>query len=78
MRTPSAARSTNAAMNYTPVQVKVREATNKSESWAASGTLMNEIAKATFSYEEFPEVRARSQRRRPRAADVGGTAGASA
>ena len=42
-------------MNYTEIEVKVREATNK-EAWGASSALMTEIAKATYSYDHLPEV----------------------
>ena len=44
-------------MNYTEVEAKVREATND-ETWGPHGTLMQEIAKFTFTYEHFPEVMA--------------------
>lgn len=57
-------------MNYSPIEVKVREATNGEEPWGPHGSLMAEIAKvstagecgltcflqSTFSYEEFPEA----------------------
>jgi hypothetical protein len=42
-------------MNYTEVEAKVREATND-ETWGPHGSLMQEIAKFTFTYEHFPEV----------------------
>jgi hypothetical protein len=42
-------------MNYTEVEVKVREATNE-EAWGPHGTLMQEIAQYTFTYEHFSEV----------------------
>lgn len=42
-------------MNYTEVEAKVREATND-ETWGPHGSLMQEIAKYTFTYEHFPEV----------------------
>uniref|UniRef100_A0A8B9L050 Clathrin interactor 1a n=1 Tax=Astyanax mexicanus TaxID=7994 RepID=A0A8B9L050_ASTMX len=46
---------TNVVMNYTEMESKVREATND-DPWGPSGQLMGEIAKATFMYEQFPEV----------------------
>ena len=42
-------------MNYTELEAKVREATND-ETWGPHGSLMQEIAKFTFTYEHFPEV----------------------
>ncbi|XP_037835162.1 clathrin interactor 1-like isoform X2 [Kryptolebias marmoratus] len=42
-------------MNYSEIESKVREATND-DPWGPSGQLMGEIAKATFMYEQFPEV----------------------
>ena len=42
-------------MNYTEVEAKVREATND-ESWGPSGTLMQQLAQYTFSYEHYAEV----------------------
>lgn len=42
-------------MNYTETEAKVREATND-EGWGPSGTLMQDIAQCTFTYELFPEV----------------------
>ena len=42
-------------MNYSEVEAKVREATND-EPWGAPGTLMQELAKFTFTYEHYPEV----------------------
>lgn len=42
-------------MNYSEVESKVREATNDDQ-WGPHGSLMNEIAKYTFMYENFPEV----------------------
>ena len=44
-------------MNYSEVEAKVREATND-DTWGPHGTLMNEIAKYTFTYESYPEVMA--------------------
>ena len=32
-------------MNYSPIEVKVREATNGDEQWGPHGTVMAEIAK---------------------------------
>jgi len=46
---------TNVVMNYTEIEAKVREATND-EAWGPTGYLMQEIAHATFTYEQFPEV----------------------
>ncbi|XP_056898593.1 clathrin interactor 1a isoform X1 [Takifugu flavidus] len=48
-------KATNVVMNYSEVESKVREATND-EPWGPSGQLMSEISKATFMYEQFPEV----------------------
>ncbi|KAM3867367.1 clathrin interactor 1a [Diretmus argenteus] len=48
-------KATNVVMNYSEVESKVREATND-DSWGPSGQLMGEIARATFMYEQFPEV----------------------
>ena len=42
-------------MNYTDVETKVREATNE-DAWGPHGSLMQEIATYTFTYEHFPEV----------------------
>ncbi|KAJ3587746.1 hypothetical protein NHX12_011343 [Muraenolepis orangiensis] len=42
-------------MNYSEVESKVREATND-DAWGPSGQLMADIARATFMYEQFPEV----------------------
>ncbi|XP_034634869.1 clathrin interactor 1 isoform X2 [Trachemys scripta elegans] len=42
-------------MNYSDIESKVREATND-DPWGPSGQLMGEIAKATFMYEQFPEL----------------------
>ncbi|NXH14378.1 EPN4 protein, partial [Bucco capensis] len=47
--------STNVVMNYSEIESKVREATND-DPWGPSGQLMGEIAKATFMYEQFPEL----------------------
>jgi len=44
-------------MNYSEVEAKVREATND-DTWGPHGSLMNEIAKYTFTYESYPEVMA--------------------
>ena len=46
---------TNVVMNYTEVEAKVREATND-DAWGPHGSLMQEIAQYTFTYEHFPEV----------------------
>ncbi|BDD64213.1 hypothetical protein MAP00_009053 [Monascus purpureus] len=45
----------NAVMNYTDMEVKVREATNN-EPWGASSTLMQEIANGTHSYQLLNEI----------------------
>jgi epsin len=45
----------NLVMNYTEIEAKVLEATNN-DAWGASGTLMADIAKSTYNYEEFEEV----------------------
>lgn len=42
-------------MNYTDVEVKVREATNE-EAWGPHGSLMQEIAQFTYTYEHYTEV----------------------
>lgn len=42
-------------MNYSEVESKVREATND-DSWGPHGSLMQEIARYTYTYEHFPEV----------------------
>ncbi len=36
-------------MNYSPIEVKVREATNGDEQWGPHGTLMAEIAKVSVN-----------------------------
>ncbi|XP_076061272.1 clathrin interactor lqfR isoform X2 [Oratosquilla oratoria] len=46
---------TNMVMNYTEVEAKVREATND-EAWGPTGPQMQELAQATFYFEQFPEV----------------------
>uniref|UniRef100_A0A3P8SW50 Clathrin interactor 1a n=1 Tax=Amphiprion percula TaxID=161767 RepID=A0A3P8SW50_AMPPE len=48
-------KATNVVMNYSEVESKVREATND-DPWGPSGQQMSEIARATFMYEQFPEV----------------------
>ncbi|XP_070692742.1 clathrin interactor 1a isoform X2 [Pempheris klunzingeri] len=48
-------KATNVVMNYSEVESKVREATND-DAWGPSGQLMSEISRATFMYEQFPEV----------------------
>ncbi|KAI8326325.1 ENTH-domain-containing protein, partial [Martensiomyces pterosporus] len=45
----------NVVMNYTEMEIKVNEATGP-EPWGASGTLMREIADATFSPQDFNEI----------------------
>jgi hypothetical protein len=42
-------------MNYTEVEIKVREATNE-EQWGPHSTTMQEIAQYTLSYEHYSEV----------------------
>ncbi|CAF0943001.1 unnamed protein product [Brachionus calyciflorus] len=46
---------TNVVMNYTEVEVKVREATND-DAWGPHGSLMQEIAQYTLTYEHYSEV----------------------
>ncbi|KAG5331905.1 EPN4 protein, partial [Acromyrmex charruanus] len=46
---------TNVVMNYTETEAKVREATND-DAWGPTGAMMQELAQATFTYEQFPEV----------------------
>ncbi|KAJ8254701.1 hypothetical protein GJAV_G00196210 [Gymnothorax javanicus] len=48
-------KATNVVMNYSEIESKVREATND-DPWGPSGQQMGEIARATFMYEQFPEV----------------------
>ncbi|XP_030067431.1 clathrin interactor 1 isoform X2 [Microcaecilia unicolor] len=48
-------KATNVVMNYSEIESKVREATND-DPWGPSGQVMGEIAKATFMYEQFPEL----------------------
>ncbi|XP_028315351.1 clathrin interactor 1a isoform X2 [Gouania willdenowi] len=48
-------KATNVVMNYSEVESKVREATND-DPWGPSGQQMSEISRATFMYEQFPEV----------------------
>ena len=45
-------------MNFSEIELKVREATNPDEAWGPHGSLMNEIAQATFTYEQYPECMA--------------------
>jgi hypothetical protein len=40
------------AMNFSEIEVKVREATNPDEPWGPHGSLMNEIAQATFEHDK--------------------------
>ena len=42
-------------MNYSDIEAKVRDATN-SEPWGPSGAQMQELAKYTYSYDDFPEI----------------------
>eukprot|EP01147_Barroeca_monosierra_P008887 gene8887-10333_t len=44
------------AMNYTEIEVKVRQATDGSEPWGPHGAVMSELAQSTFSYDDYPEV----------------------
>eukprot|EP00041_Stephanoeca_diplocostata_P011374 m.187745 g.187745 ORF g.187745 m.187745 type:complete len:540 (+) comp18509_c0_seq1:223-1842(+) len=44
------------AMNYNEVERKVREATNPDEAWGPHGSVMAEIAQATYRYDEFPDA----------------------
>ncbi|XP_031555347.1 clathrin interactor 1-like isoform X2 [Actinia tenebrosa] len=46
---------TNVVMNYSDVEAKVREATND-DTWGPHGSLMQEVARFTYTYEHFPEV----------------------
>lgn len=48
-------KATNVVMNYSEIESKVREATND-DPWGPSGQLMGDIAKATFMFEQFPEL----------------------
>lgn len=48
-------KATNVVMNYSEVEAKVREATNE-DAWGPHGTMMQDIAQYTFTYEHFPEV----------------------
>ena len=45
----------NVLYNFTEVEIKVREATND-EAWGPHGTLMQDIAQYTFTYEHYTEV----------------------
>lgn len=42
-------------MNYSDIEIKVREATND-EAWGPHGSLMQEIAQLTFKYDHYTEV----------------------
>ena len=46
---------TNVVMNFTEAEIKVREAT-ADEQWGPHGSLMQEIAQLTLSYEYYNEV----------------------
>ncbi|XP_057706297.1 clathrin interactor 1a isoform X2 [Corythoichthys intestinalis] len=48
-------KATNVVMNYSEIESKVREATND-DPWGPSGQLMSEISRATFMFEQFPDV----------------------
>ncbi|XP_061901608.1 clathrin interactor 1a [Entelurus aequoreus] len=48
-------KATNVVMNYSEVESKVRDATND-DPWGPSGQQMSDISRATFMYEQFPEV----------------------
>jgi len=48
-------KATNVVMNYSEVEAKVREATNE-DAWGPHGSMMQDIAQYTFTYEHFPEV----------------------
>ncbi len=52
---PRSASRMEVALNLTPIEAKIREATNPDEAWGPHGSLMAEIAKATFNYEEYTE-----------------------
>ncbi|KAI8575037.1 hypothetical protein K450DRAFT_263624 [Umbelopsis ramanniana AG] len=45
----------NYAKGYSDMQIKVREATSN-DPWGPSGTIMNEIAQATFNNNDFTEI----------------------
>ena len=45
----------NVVMNYSPIEIKVREATND-ETWGPHGTILAELSKLTYTHEYFPEV----------------------
>ncbi|ORZ22180.1 hypothetical protein BCR42DRAFT_487768 [Absidia repens] len=45
----------NYAKGFSDIQIKVREATSN-DAWGPSGTLMNEIAQATYNQQDFIEV----------------------
>lgn len=46
---------TNVVMNYSDTEAKVREATSD-DPWGPSGSLMQEIARASYAYNTFPDV----------------------
>lgn len=46
----------NAILNVSPMEAKVREATDPDEPWGASSTLMQEIAQATHNFQHFNEI----------------------
>ncbi|KAI6654995.1 hypothetical protein LOD99_2284 [Oopsacas minuta] len=45
----------NVVMNYSPIEVRVRDATND-ETWGPHGAMLAELSKFTYTYEYFPEV----------------------
>eukprot|EP01137_Pigoraptor_chileana_P004212 Opistho-2@2587 len=45
----------NVVNNYSPAEVKVREATSN-DPWGAPGTLLADLAKSTHNFEQFPEI----------------------
>ena len=59
------------AMNLSEPEVKVREATNPDEAWGPTGAQMNELAHATFDYEDYPLVMNMLWKRILNGSDVG-------
>ena len=55
-------KATNIVMNYTETEAKVVEATND-ESWGPSGKLLQELSQLSHSYENYNEVRDRTEYR---------------
>ena len=42
-------------MNYTEIEIKVREATND-DPWGPHGSIQHQLAQATYHYEQFSEL----------------------